>query len=132
VHERSNDAAHLRKNLCALGFIRLRFAGLCARAQALGRWTPAAIVTLLATIALAAVITTPPAAAASQAHPAQPMEADAPREAGEPIMAIVSIKTQQVTFYDAAAHVFRDASAILRIPGAMSLKLALGPPTGSA
>ena len=28
-------------------------------------------------------------------------EATAPRDAGEPIMAIVSIKSQQVTFYDA-------------------------------
>ena len=116
MHERLNDAAqlgggkrrYLRKNLSALGFIRLRFASLRARAQAPRRRTPAvAIVTLLATIALTAVITTPPAAAAKQAQPAQPMEADAPREAGEPIMAIVSIKTQQVTFYDAEGWIFR-------------------------
>jgi L,D-transpeptidase catalytic domain len=62
---------------------------------------------LLATIVLMAVTTTPPAAAARQAHPAQPMEADAPREAGKPIMAIVSIKTQQVTFYDADGWIYR-------------------------
>ncbi len=31
----------------------------------------------------------------------------APREAGEPIMAIVSIKTQQVTFYDADGWILR-------------------------
>src|SRR6202040_4115816 len=114
-HGRLNDAAqlgggrrrHLRKNLSALGFIRLRFAGLRARAQALRLSTPAAIVMLLATIVLMAVTTTPPAAAARQAHPAQPMEADAPREAGKPIMAIVSIKTQQVTFYDADGWIYR-------------------------
>jgi hypothetical protein len=115
MHGRLNDAAqlgggrrrHLRKNLSALGFIRLRFAGLRGRAQALQLSTPAAIVMLLATIVLMAVTTTPPAAAARQAHPAQPMEADAPREAGKPIMAIVSIKTQQVTFYDADGWIYR-------------------------
>src|SRR5438309_11908586 len=115
MHGRLNDAAqlgggrrrHLRKNSSALGFIRLRFAGLRARAQALRLSTPAAIVMLLATIVLMAVTTTPPAAAARQAHRAQPMEADAPREPGKPIMAIVSIKTQQVTFYDADGWIYR-------------------------
>jgi lipoprotein-anchoring transpeptidase ErfK/SrfK len=115
MHGRLNDAAqlgggrrrHLRKNLSALGVIRLRFAGLRARAQALRLSTPAATVMLLATIVLMAVTTTPPAAAARQAHPAQPMEADAPREAGKLIMAIVSIKTQQVTFYDADGWIYR-------------------------
>ena len=77
------------------------------RAQALRLSTPAAIVMLLATIVLMAVTTTLPAAAPRQAHPAQPMEADAPREAGKPIMAIVSIKTQQVTFYDADGWIYR-------------------------
>ena len=112
MHERPNDAAqlgggkrrHLRKNLSALGFIRPRVAGLRARARALPRQAPAAIVVLLATIALTAVITPPLAAAARQA---QPMETDAPRKAGEPIMAIVSIKTQQVTFYDADGWILR-------------------------
>ncbi len=46
-------------------------------------------------------------AAAREPRPAQPKEATAPREAGEPIMAIVSIKTQQVTFYDAEGWIFR-------------------------
>ena len=46
-------------------------------------------------------------AAARQPRPAQPKEATAPREAGEPIMAIVSIKTQQVTFYDAEGWILR-------------------------
>ncbi|MGB8156691.1 MAG: L,D-transpeptidase [Pseudolabrys sp.] len=45
-------------------------------------------------------------AAVGQPRPA-PKEATAPREAGELIMAIVSIKTQQVTFYDAEGWIFR-------------------------
>jgi len=47
-------------------------------------------------------------AAAGQApRPAPPTEATAPRDAAEPIMAIVSIKTQQVTFYDADGWILR-------------------------
>src|SRR5258705_9534555 len=46
-------------------------------------------------------------AAARQERPAPPTEATAPRDAGEPIMAIVSIKTQQVTFYDAEGWILR-------------------------
>ena len=42
-----------------------------------------------------------------QARPARPTEATAPREAGEPIMAIVSIRSQQVTFYDADGWILR-------------------------
>ena len=34
-------------------------------------------------------------------------EATAPREAGEPIMAVVSIESQQITFYDADGWIFR-------------------------
>jgi hypothetical protein len=41
------------------------------------------------------------AAAAKQARPKPTVEAVASRDAGEPIMAIVSIKSQKVTFYDA-------------------------------
>ena len=70
---------------------------------AMRRWGPAAIVTLAAMAALTALT----ADAAGQPRPAQPKEATAPREAGEPIMAIVSIKTQQVTFYDAEGWIFR-------------------------
>jgi lipoprotein-anchoring transpeptidase ErfK/SrfK len=56
--------------------------------------------------ALAAVTAlTAPAMAAKQ--PAQPVEATAPREAGEPIMAVVSIKSQRVTFYDAEGWILR-------------------------
>ena len=42
-----------------------------------------------------------PRVEAKQARPAPTNEATAPRKAGEPIMAIVSISSQQVTFYDA-------------------------------
>jgi lipoprotein-anchoring transpeptidase ErfK/SrfK len=85
----------------------LRTAGLRARAQAL-RSAPAAIVMLLAAYAVTAVVTASPAAAATQqAHPAQPAETDAPRQAGEPIMAVVSIKSQHVTFYDTEGWILR-------------------------
>ncbi len=47
-------------------------------------------------------------AAAGQARHAQPVEAKAPgRPAADPIMAIVSIKSQQVTFYDADGWILR-------------------------
>ncbi|EJN08930.1 membrane protein involved in colicin uptake [Bradyrhizobium sp. YR681] len=69
---------------------------------AMRRWGPPGLVTLAAMLAFAAV---GPATAAKQAR--QPAEAVAPREAGEPIMAIVSIKSQQVTFYDADGWILR-------------------------
>ena len=71
---------------------------------AMRRWGSPAIVTLAAMAALTALTAD---AAARQARPAPPTEATAPREAGEPIMAIVSIKTQQVTFYDADGWILR-------------------------
>ena len=46
-------------------------------------------------------------AATKPKRPAPPIEATAPRDAGEPIMAIVSIKSQQVTFYDADGWILR-------------------------
>ena len=46
-------------------------------------------------------------AAAREARPAPVREATAPRDAGEPIMAIVSIKTQHVTLYDADGWILR-------------------------
>jgi len=68
------------------------------------RWRVPGIVTLAAMAALA-----PPTAdaAAKPARPAPIVEATAPREAGEPIMAIVSIRSQQVTFYDADGWILR-------------------------
>src|SRR5437764_14866947 len=62
------------------------------------------IVTLAAMAGLAALTAD---AAAREARPAPTTEATAPREAGEPIMAIVSIKSQQVTFYDADGWIMR-------------------------
>jgi hypothetical protein len=69
---------------------------------AMRRRGPSAIVTLAAMALLAALTA---GAAAKQAR--APTEATAPREAGEPIMAIVSIKSQQVTFYDSEGWIFR-------------------------
>src|SRR6266850_413833 len=71
---------------------------------AMRRWGPPAIVTLAAMAALTALTAD---AAARQARAAPLTEATAPRDAGEPIMAIVSIKSQQVTFYDADGWILR-------------------------
>jgi hypothetical protein len=71
---------------------------------AVPRWRSPTIATLAALAALAALTG---GAAARQARPAATTEAVAPREAGEPIMAIVSIKTQKVTFYDAEGWILR-------------------------
>jgi hypothetical protein len=62
------------------------------------------IVTLAAMAALAPLTTD---AVAREPRPAQIKEETAPRNAGEPIMAIVSIKTQHVTFYDAEGWIVR-------------------------
>ncbi|HEY0224299.1 MAG TPA: L,D-transpeptidase [Pseudolabrys sp.] len=67
-------------------------------------WGTPAIVTFAAIAALTALTAD---ATARQARPARATEATAPRSAGEPIMAIVSIKTQQVTFYDADGWILR-------------------------
>ena len=57
---------------------------------------------------LTALTAAPPAdAAAKLAKPAHPTETTAPRDAGDPIMAIVSIQSQQVTIYDADGWIFR-------------------------
>ena len=69
---------------------------------AVRRWRPAALVTLAAMAALTALS---PGAAAPRA--AQIKAETAPRTAGEPIMAIVSISTQKVTFYDADGWIYR-------------------------
>src|SRR5580700_11703461 len=69
---------------------------------AIRRWGRPAIMTLAAAAALTALTV---GATAKPARPAT--EATAPRDAGEPIMAIVSIKSQQVTFYDADGWIFR-------------------------
>jgi len=70
------------------------------------RWRPAATVTLAAAAALTALtMMAPPAEAASR--PARSSETAAPRDAGEALMAIVSIKSQHVTIYDADGWILR-------------------------
>jgi hypothetical protein len=78
---------------------RLATAGSTVAMRRLG---PSGIVTFAAIAVLTALSAD---AAAKQVRPAT--EATAPREAGEPIMAIVSIKSQQVTFYDADGWIMR-------------------------
>lgn len=66
------------------------------------RWKSLVLAMLAATLtALAADAT------AQQRRHAEPKETVAQRTAGEPIMAIVSIKSQQVTFYDADGWILR-------------------------
>jgi lipoprotein-anchoring transpeptidase ErfK/SrfK len=73
--------------------------------EAIRRRRLPAIVTLAAMAALTAA---PPAdAAVRQARAAHSTEAAAPRDAGEPLMAIVSIKSQHVTIYDAEGWILR-------------------------
>src|SRR6516225_8238645 len=73
--------------------------------EAIRRWRLPAIVTLAAMAALTAA---PPAdAAVRQARAAHSTEAAAPRDAGEPLMAIVSIKSQRVTIYDTEGWILR-------------------------
>ena len=68
------------------------------------RWRLAAI----AALAAMAALTAPAGAApAKSERVAQVKEETAQRTAGEPIMAIVSIKSQQVTFYDADGWILR-------------------------
>ncbi|MGZ3410535.1 MAG: L,D-transpeptidase family protein, partial [Xanthobacteraceae bacterium] len=71
---------------------------------AMRRWRPPAIVMLAA---MAALTSLTPAAVAKPARPAPATVAIAPRQAGEPIMAIVSIKSQKVTFYDTDGWILR-------------------------
>src|SRR4051812_22527596 len=71
----------------------------------LRRWGPRATFALAALAALMALTAGAVAQQARRAPP--PREATAPRAAGEPIMAIVSIKSQQVTFYDADGWIVR-------------------------
>jgi L,D-transpeptidase catalytic domain len=79
--------------------------------EVIRRWghpTVVTVVTLAAAATLTMLTAAPPAdAAAKQARAAHPTEATAPRAAGEPIMEIVSIKSQQVTVYDADGWILR-------------------------
>src|SRR5262245_50600670 len=68
------------------------------------RWVRPAIMTLAAMAALTAPVA---AAPAKQPRPAPVKEASAQRAVGEPLMAIISIKTQHVTLYDAEGWILR-------------------------
>src|SRR6201996_7668816 len=68
---------------------------------AMRRFGPTAVATLAAVIWLTA------GATAKEGRPAPTKEATAQRQAGEPIMAIVSIKSQKVTFYDSEGWIYR-------------------------
>lgn len=71
---------------------------------AMRRWRPVSIVMLAAM----AVLMAPSAdATAKKARPAPQTVEKAQRQAGEPLMAIVSIKSQRVTFYDADGWIMR-------------------------
>ena len=79
-----------------------RDADVRGRAKALRGPAPAVVTILAALTAFTAV-----PAAARQAAPARQSVMTAPRPAADPIMAIVSIKSQRVTFYDAEGWILR-------------------------
>jgi lipoprotein-anchoring transpeptidase ErfK/SrfK len=74
--------------------------------KAIRRQGPAATISLAAA-ALMAALAASPVDAANRSGSAHPTEATAPRNADEPVMAIVSIKSQQVTIYDADGWILR-------------------------
>jgi hypothetical protein len=59
------------------------------------------------TVAIAALIATPHAVGAAKRHGERVVEEAAPRAAGAPIMAIVSLKGQRITVYDADGWILR-------------------------
>ncbi|HET7886415.1 MAG TPA: L,D-transpeptidase [Bradyrhizobium sp.] len=76
--------------------------------MAVSRRRSAAIVTVAtAVLTVLGATALTDAATAKGARPAPVREATAPRPAGEPIMAIVSISAQKVTFYDADGWIYR-------------------------
>ncbi len=72
--------------------------------EARGRSGPLAVA---AAAALAALLATPQSLGAAGRHAQWAAEAVAPRPAGAPIMAIVSLKNQQITIYDADGWILR-------------------------
>jgi lipoprotein-anchoring transpeptidase ErfK/SrfK len=88
---------------------RLRLPGFGGPVEAVRRWRPPAVLTFAAAAALTALMAAP-ADAATRARPERPArqtEVTAPRPAGEPVMAIVSVKSQKVTIYDADGWILR-------------------------
>ena len=76
----------------------------CTTAASARRWDRYAKAMLAATVALTMLAAD---TAAQELRRAQTREEVAPRQGGEPVMAIVSIKSQQVTFYDADGWILR-------------------------
>jgi hypothetical protein len=76
----------------------------CTTAASVRRWDRYTKVMLAAMAALTMLAAD---TAAQELRRAQTREEVAPRQGGEPIMAIVSIKSQQVTFYDADGWILR-------------------------
>jgi hypothetical protein len=76
----------------------------CTTAAAVGRWDRYAKAMFAA---MAALMMLAADTAARELRHAQTREEVAPRQGGEPIMAIVSIKSQQFTFYDADGWILR-------------------------
>src|SRR5688500_11362947 len=76
----------------------------CTTAASVRRWDRYAKAMLAA---MAALIMLAADTAARELRRAQTREEVAPRQGGEPIMAIVSIKSQQVTLYDADGWILR-------------------------
>ena len=76
----------------------------CTTAASVWRWDryAKAILAAMAALTMLAADT-----AAQESRRAQTREEVAPRQGGEPVMAIVSIKSQQVTFYDADGWILR-------------------------
>jgi lipoprotein-anchoring transpeptidase ErfK/SrfK len=101
------DKAVVAKTAVFISYSRRDMAGMPDRSTMMTqsifrRWN---LLTIL-TISIIAALTTPtPSVWARQS--AISAEATAQRDAGEPIMAIVSIKSQQVTFYDADGWILR-------------------------
>jgi hypothetical protein len=86
---------------------------------AMRHWRSSALVTLAAVAALTALTAgamSSSTMAAPQARSPVPPDEAAPRKAGEPIMAIVSIKSQQITLYDADGWILR-APVSTGVPG---------------
>lgn len=76
-----------------------------SRSRSFVRWSQLSGGLSLGVIALQALLSVD--ASGREPRPAAVKEAYAPRVAGEPVMAIVSIKTQHVTLYDADGWIFR-------------------------
>jgi len=69
------------------------------------RW--GAFLTVVVMAALPAIVAAPDSAGAASSHAERAVEAVAPRAVGAPVMAIVSLKSQLITIYDADGWILR-------------------------